>query len=70
MSIRGGIIDLTSVGTAKVNLLVRSVSEVTQSDGTKYLQAGVEFIDTTEKKALTMIQQYVIKLKIEGQREK
>ena len=67
---QGGIIDLTSVGTAKVNLLVRSVSEVTQSDGTKYLQAGVEFTDTTEKKALTMIQQYVIKLKIEGQREK
>ena len=65
---QGCFIDLASVGTAKVNLRVRSVSEVTQRNKTKCLHAGIEFTETTEKRALTMIQQYVIKLKIEGQR--
>ena len=64
---QGCLIDLTSVGTAKVNLRVKSISEVIHRNGAKCLHAGIEFTGTTEKRALTMIQQYVIKLKIEGQ---
>ncbi len=64
---QGGLIDLTSVGIAKVSVQVRSVSEVTQRDGTKCLRAGLEFTDATEQRALTMIQHYLIKLKKEGQ---
>ncbi len=63
---QGCLIDLTSIGTAIVNLRVRSVSEVTLRNGTKCLHCGVEFTGTTEKRALTMIQQYVIKLNIDG----
>lgn len=64
---QGGLIDLTSVGIAKVSVQVRSVSEGTQRDGTRCLRAGLEFTSATEQRALTMIQQYLIKLKIEGQ---
>ncbi len=64
---QGGLIDLTSVGIAKVSVQVRSVSEVIQRDGTKGLRAGLEFTGATEQRALTMIQQYLIKLKKEGQ---
>ena len=50
-----------------MSVQVRSVSEVTQRDGTKCLRARLEFTDATEQRALTMIQHYLIKLKKEGQ---
>ena len=66
---QGGLIDLNSIGTAKVNLQVISVSQITRRDGTKCLGAGLEFTGTTDKRSFTMIQQYVIKLQSEERKE-
>jgi c-di-GMP-binding flagellar brake protein YcgR len=67
---QGGLINLDPFGVAKVNLQVRSVSQITQrGDATKCQRAGLEFTKSTEKRSLTMIQQYVMKIQSEGLKE-
>ena len=65
---RGCLLDLPSIGTIKLNLQVKSVSEITQRGGIKCLRAGLQFDDDTEEKTLSMIQRYVMQLQMERKR--
>ena len=65
---RGCFLDLPSIGTIKLNLQVKSVSEITQRGGVKCLRAGLQFDEDTEEKTLSMIQRYVMQLQMERKR--
>ena len=65
---RGCLLDLPSIGTIKLNLQVKSVSEITQRGGIKCLRAGLQFDEDTEEKTLSMIQRYVMQLQMEWKR--
>ena len=65
---RGCLIDLPGVGAAKLNLQVKSISEITQRGGVKCLRAGLQFDEDTEEKTLSMIQRYVMQLQMERKR--
>ena len=65
---RGCLLDLPSIGTIKLNLQVKSVSEITQRGGVKCLRAGLQFDEDTEEKTLSMIQRYVMQLQMERKR--
>jgi len=65
---QGCLIDLPGVGTAKVNLQVKAVSEFTRRGGLKCQRAGLEFASDTEERILLMIQRYVNKLQMERKR--
>jgi len=64
----GCLIDLPGIGTAKVNLQIKSVSEITHRSGIKCQRAGLEFAPDTEEMVLSMIQRYVNKLQMERKR--
>ena len=65
---RGCLIDLPGVGAAKLNLQVKSISEITQRGGVKCLRAGLQFHEDTEERVLSMIQRYVLQLQMEWKR--
>ena len=65
---RGCLIDLPGVGAAKLNLQVKSISEITQRGGVKCLRAGLQFHEDTEERVLSMIQRYVLQLQMERKR--
>ena len=65
---RGCLLDLPGIGAIKLNLQVRSVSEITRRGGAKCMRAGLQFDDDTEEKALSMIQRYVLQLQMERKR--
>jgi c-di-GMP-binding flagellar brake protein YcgR len=65
---QGCLLDLPSIGTIKLNLQVKSVSEITQRGGIKCLRAGLQFDEDTEEKTLSMIQRYVMQLQMERKR--
>lgn len=65
---QGCLIDLPGVGSAKINLRVKAVSEITQRSGIKCQKAGLEIAADTEEWVFSMIQRYVIKLQMERKR--
>ncbi len=65
---RGCLLDLPGIGAIKLDLQVKSVSEITQRSGTKCLRAGLQFHEDTEERALSMIQRYVMQLQMERKR--
>lgn len=64
----GCLLDLPGVGTVKLNLQVKAISEFTQRSGIKCQKAGLEFATDTEERVLSMIQRYLIKLQMERKR--
>lgn len=66
---RDCVIELSGVGTIKVNLKVQMVSEIAQRNGMKCQRAGVEFADDTQEKVLSLVQRYITKLEIERKRK-
>ena len=65
---RGCLLDLPGIGATKLDLRVKSVSEITQRGGVKCLRAGLQFDEDTEEKTLSMIQRYVMQLQMERKR--
>ena len=65
---RGCLLDLPGIGVTKLNLQVKSVSEITQRNGTKCLRAGLQFHEDTEERTLSMVQRYVMQLQMERKR--
>ena len=65
---QGCLIDLPGIGTAKINLQVKAVSEITQRGGIRCQKAGLEFAPDSEEMVLSMIQRYVNKLQMERKR--
>lgn len=65
---RGCLLDLPGVGTAKINLHVKAISEITQRSGIKCQKAGLEFAIDTEERVFSMVQRYLIKLQMDRKR--
>ena len=65
---RGCLLELPGIGATKLDLRVKSVSEIIQSGGGKCLRAGLQFHEDTEEKTLSMIQRYVMQLQMERKR--
>ena len=64
---RNCVLALPGVGTAKVNLQVQMVSEISQRNGLKCQRAGCEFADTQES-MIAMVQRYITKLELDRKR--
>ena len=65
---QGCLLDLPGIGAIKLNLQVKSVSEITQRGGVRCLRAGLQFHEDTEERTLSMIQRYVMQLQMERKR--
>ena len=65
---QGCLLDLPGIGAIKLNLQVKSVSEITQRGGVRCLRAGLQFHEDTEERVLSMIQRYVMQLQMERKR--
>ncbi len=62
------LVPLPEIGTARVNLKVQHVSEISHRDGLRLQRARCAYIDTRET-MLSLIQRYINKLELEQRRK-